>query len=102
MFGPDQGDNPGDMRSGEAVTGASHVLLVIPGHFNIDTGLAKTFRMPYKEGHSIQIRWESFNLTNTALLGGLSMSLTSSSTWGRLSSQRNTPRQMQFALRYSF
>ena len=59
--------------------------------------------MPYAEGHSIQFRWECFNVTNTALLGSTSLwSLTGSTTWGRLNNQRNTPRQMQFALRYIF
>jgi hypothetical protein len=72
------------------------------GYFNIDSGLAKTFKMPYNEGHTVQIRWETFNMTNTAVLGGYSLSLTSTSTWGRLNSQRNTPRQMQFAIRYVF
>jgi hypothetical protein len=82
--------------------GPRNAIRVWNGAFNIDTGLAKTFRMPYAEGHSIQFRWECFNVTNTALLGTLSMSLTSASTWGRLSGQRNNPRQMQFALRYNF
>jgi hypothetical protein len=31
-----------------------------------------------------------------------SVSLTSTSTFGRLSGQLGTPRQMEFALRYSF
>lgn len=72
------------------------------GYFNIDTGLSKTIKMPYKEGHSIQIRWESFNMTNTIRLSGASMSLTDSGNWGKLSNTRGDPRQMQFALRYLF
>lgn len=74
----------------------------ITGNFDIDTGLFKEFKMPYKEGHTIQIRWESFNLTNTAILSGQSMSMDNTSTWGQLTSQRTTPRNMQFALRYVF
>ncbi len=76
----------------------------VNGSWNIDMGLAKEFKMPYKEGHAIQVRWETFNITNTAILAGDSASLseTSLSTWGRVSSQRNTPRQMQFAIRYTF
>lgn len=74
----------------------------ITGPFNIDTMLAKTFRMPYKEGHSVQIRWESFNMTNSAILSGASLSKTSTTTWGRLNSQRGSARQMQFAIRYVF
>jgi hypothetical protein len=74
----------------------------ISGYFDIDTGLFKEFKMPYREGHTVQIRWESFNLTNTAILSGQSMSLDNTSTWGQLSSQRTTPRNMQFTLRYTF
>lgn len=74
----------------------------ITGPFNIDAMLAKTFRLPYKEGHQLQIRWESFNLTNTAILTGASLSKTATTTWGRLNSQRGDPRQMQFAIRYVF
>jgi hypothetical protein len=72
------------------------------GNWNIDSALAKSFKMPYKEGHAIQIRWETFNMTNSPILGGYSMSMTQTSTWGRLSSQRNEPRRMQFAVRYDF
>jgi len=74
----------------------------ISGPFNIDTMLAKTFYMPYKEGHLVQIRWESFNVTNSAILSGPSLSKTATTTWGRLNSQRGDPRQMQFAIRYVF
>ena len=74
----------------------------VTGPFNIDTMLAKTFNMPYKEGHLVQIRWESFNVTNSAILTGLSMSKTATNTWGRLNSQRGDARQMQFAIRYVF
>jgi hypothetical protein len=58
--------------------------------------------MPYKEGHTVQIRWETFNLTNTPIMGSPSMSMTQTSTWGRISSQSNDPRRMQFAIRYDF
>jgi hypothetical protein len=74
------------------------------GNFNIDTMLAKNFKMPYKEGHMVQIRWESFNITNSAILNASNadMSMTSGSTWGRITSTRGSPRQMQFAVRYVF
>ncbi len=74
------------------------------GYFNIDSMVAKTFTMPYKETHKLQIRWESFNMTNSVRLdpSSTSMTMTQTSTWGRLSSQLGTPRQMQFAVRYIF
>ena len=75
-----------------------------PGLFNIDTGLYKTFTMPYSEHHHIQIRWETFNVTNSAIFNVNSASLTdnASTTWGRYSSTLTSPRQMQFAGRYTW
>jgi len=72
------------------------------GNWNIDSALAKSFKMPYKEGHAIQIRWETFNMTNSPIMSSPGMSMTQTSTWGRISGQRNDPRRMQFALRYDF
>jgi hypothetical protein len=78
------------------------------GYFGIDSSVSKTFDMPWKEGHKLQIRWESFNLTNTikfdprsnpfAYAGGL----LNANTFGILTAQLGSPRQMQFALRYIF
>jgi hypothetical protein len=74
------------------------------GFFNIDTALNKRFTMPWSEKQNLQFRWESYNVTNSVMFDPLSasVSLTSTSTFGRLSGQLGTPRQMEFALRYSF
>jgi len=74
------------------------------GYFDIDSGVGKSFTMPWSENHRLQFRWESFNLTNTIRFDPRSanMSLTSKSNWGKLSGQLGQPRQMQFALRYMF
>jgi Carboxypeptidase regulatory-like domain len=74
------------------------------GYFNIDTALAKNFTMPWSEHQKLQFRWEAYNLTNTVRLdpASASLSLTSTSTFGRLSSQLGSPRQMEFAMRYTF
>jgi hypothetical protein len=73
-----------------------------PGLFNIDSALSKTFSMPYKESHKLQLRWESFNLTNSVRFSGASLTDTSSTTFGRFSSTLTQPRQMQFAMRYTW
>jgi hypothetical protein len=73
-----------------------------PGYFNIDLGLYKSFKMPYNEGHAIQIRWETYNISNTVVFSGGSGSMTNTGQWGVISGQSNSPRQMQFAFRYSF
>jgi hypothetical protein len=74
------------------------------GFFNLDTALSKRFTMPWSEKQNLQFRWESYNLTNTVMFDPLSasVSLTSTSTFGRLSSQLGSPRQMEFALRFNF
>ena len=36
------------------------------GYFQIDTGLYKSWALPWGESHTVQFRWEVFNLTNMA------------------------------------
>ncbi len=75
------------------------------GIFNIDTNLSKRFVMPYLDGkHSIQFRWETFNLTNTAKfdVGTVSLDISSAGTFGKYVDQLTQPRVMQFGLRYEF
>ena len=56
-----------DPKPGEA--GDRNVLRG-PGYFSLDSGLHKTFRMPW-EGHALTFRWEVFNVTNTQYLTAL-------------------------------
>lgn len=74
------------------------------GNFNIDSGLSKRWVMPYSEHHSVQVRWETFNVTNSVRFDPTSASntATTSSSFGKLTYTLNSPRQMQFALRYEF
>lgn len=90
-----------------------------PGYFSLDTGLYKSFNLPW-EGHSIQFRWEVFNLTNTQFFDADSIAdlglprdpylrdLDPTPDFGRFTATQ-TPlnegkagRVMQFALRYTF
>jgi hypothetical protein len=73
-----------------------------PGLFNIDAGLYKTFTMPYSEHHKLTIRWETFNVTNAVVFSGASLTNNSSTLFGRFSSDLTSPRQMQFAGRYTW
>ncbi len=73
--------------------------LRVPGPFTINLSLAKEFTI--HENHKLQFRWESYNLTNTAVFTGFSLSLGTASTFGKATSDAG-PRQMEFALRYSF
>lgn len=78
------------------------------GYFGLDAGLAKRWKMPYSERHSLQFRWEVFNVPNAKRFDVQSLPLTSSgeldvsSTFGNYSRLLTNPRVMQFALRYEF
>ena len=78
------------------------------GYFGLDGGLAKRWKMPYSEKHSLQFRWEVFNVPNAKRFDVQSLPLTSSgeldisSTFGNYSRLLTNPRVMQFALRYEF
>jgi hypothetical protein len=52
--------------------------------------------------HKIRIRMEAFNAFNQTSFATPSLSLGSSATFGEFSATANSPRVMQFALRYEF
>jgi hypothetical protein len=60
--------------------------------------------MPYKETHSVQFRWEVFNVTNSVRFDvqSLSLALDNQTSFGNYSQELSVPRVMQFALRYEF
>ncbi|MBV9301448.1 MAG: TonB-dependent receptor [Acidobacteriaceae bacterium] len=74
------------------------------GIFNIDLGLDKRWKMPWKETHSLQFRWEVFNVTNSVRFDvqSLSLALDQQRSFGNYTQELSTPRVMQFALRYEF
>jgi hypothetical protein len=75
-----------------------------PGYFGVDMGLSKRWRMPYSERHSMQFRWEVFNVPNAKRFDAISAApeLDISSTFGNYTRLLTNPRVMQFALRYEF
>lgn len=93
-------------------------VLRAPGYISLDMGLYKSFKLPW-EGHTLQFRWEVFNVTNTQRFEGLTISDLSlgsdpflggnpNSDFGRFTStqaslnETKAGRVMQFALRYQF
>ena len=81
------------------------------GIFDIDTGIGKSWVMPYSEHHRLQIRAEAFNLTNSVRFDpsctGSSSStacgtLINQGSFGKLNSTLTQPRQIQFAGRYTW
>ena len=76
-----------------------------PGYFSMDMGLAKRWHMPWNEHHSLQLRWEVFNVFNAVRFDPQSVNATmdySGSTFGQYTRLSTNPRVMQFALRYEF
>lgn len=84
------------------------------GVVSTDMSLGKSFKMPWSESHSLQIRWEVFNLFNYQAMGAFDTSRsgfgipldpgakTPPVNWSRYTAIQGTPRFMQFFLRYSF
>jgi hypothetical protein len=82
------------------------------GYADWDMSLTKTWKMPL-EGHSIQFRWEVFNVSNLHrfnVLGGLGTQACGCiaslqqvpQSFGNYTGLLTQPRVMQFALRYEF
>ncbi len=74
------------------------------GFMDLDLGLGKKWTMPWKETHSLQLRWEVFNVTNTVSFdpGFISASLDTPNTFGKYTSTLSSSRVMQVGLRYQF
>jgi hypothetical protein len=70
-----------------------------PGLGNLDFSIFKNIRIA--EGRSVQFRSEVFNLTNTPEFEVPDTAL-QSPTFGKILSQRNRPRQIQFGLKIIF
>lgn len=71
-----------------------------PGTRSADLSFFKVF--PLSERRRIEFRAELFNFTNTPNFGLPGTSLANSGTFGVISSQANTPRQVQFGLKAYF
>jgi hypothetical protein len=74
------------------------------GFAGLDLGLAKRWKMPWKDTHSLQFRWEVFNALNLTRfdVASITNAITNGSTFGNYSGLLTNPRTMQFALRYEF
>ena len=90
--------------------------LRLPGYVDVDLGLGKTWKMPWSEGHQLQLRWDVFNVTNTQHFGFIDVSRTGfgvvrdparrgskpPDNWSNFIQIQGQPRVMQVGLRYSF
>ena len=72
----------------------------LPWQRNVDVTILKNFALPW-EHHSLQLRADAFNVFNFVNFTGISLSLSSPTTFGEFSSAQDA-RVLQMALRYSF
>ncbi len=87
-------------------------IMRLPGYIVLDAGLTKIFHMPWKENHRLELRWETFNVTNTQRMGAVEgghydldfdpQHGTPAKVFGNFTGIQGTPRVMQFGLRYTF
>ena len=78
---------------------AGRSLFEAPAMKTWDFGLFKEF--PIREGHRLQLRWESFNFLNTPQFSAPNFTF-GGATFGRISGTISNNREMQFALKYMF
>jgi hypothetical protein len=72
-----------------------------PTSTNIDAGFSKSFPIPIREGMKLEFKVEAYNLPNTIMLANPSTSVTSSQ-FGRVSSESNLGRSIQYTARLHF
>ena len=66
--------------------------------------LSKRWIMPWKESHSMQFRWEVFNVPNLHRFDvqSVNTNIDTGPAFGLYTGLLTNPRTMQFALRYEF
>lgn len=71
-----------------------------PGFFNLDSSIGKRFAIT--ERHRIEFRAELFNVLNSVSWGPPGRDITTPATFGAITGQINSPRNIQFGLKYMF
>jgi len=72
-----------------------------PGTATSALSLFKQFRLPLREGSQLEVRVEAFNALNHPQFGAPN-TVVGSSAFGIVTSQANTPRQVQLAMKLYF
>lgn len=127
LFGCDPDGIYQSLRNARPGESGERNTLRLPGYVSLDVGLAKKFKMPW-EGHTLEVRLEAFNVTNTQRMGALtggrtgygvgldpggapfgcsgsscvSEPLTAPTIWSNFSGIQGKPREMQFGAIYRF
>ncbi len=70
--------------------------------WNLDMQVSKDFRIPLREGMGLTFNAQFLNMLNHFQPGTPSLNIDSPTTFGVITTQANTPRQMEFGLRLHF
>ena len=107
---PQNTNAPGFGNNFQTNTGNNNVLRNIPftmddfrnqRFLKFDMGISKNFKI--REGMKFQIRFEAINALNTPYFGaGIGLAPGSASAFGKVTSQRNPPRDIQIGGKFTF
>jgi hypothetical protein len=78
----------------------SYALRSVP-RWNVDLGVHKTIAF-FREGMGADFSFQFTNVLNHVVMSTPTLTITTPSTFGRVTSQTNTPRNMEFGLRLHF
>jgi hypothetical protein len=94
--GPFRHDFPGEVGGRNQVRG--------DGYSGFDMALGKKWKMPYRESHSLDFRWEVFNVFNVNRfdVASITNGIDQGEAFGNYSGLLTSPRVMQGSLRYEF
>jgi len=70
--------------------------------FNENVSLAKSFTASVEHHRTLDLRFEAFNVLNRTQFGTPNTNIGDSSNFGLVRSQANSPRTMQFAVKFNF
>jgi hypothetical protein len=88
----------------------------LPGYVDLDMGLGKTWKMPWSESQTLQLRADVFNVSNTQHFGAIDTSRTGfgvvrdpalrgstpPANWSNFTQIQGQPRVMQVGARFVF
>jgi hypothetical protein len=77
-----------------------YALRTVP-RWNVDLGVHKTISA-FREGMGADFSFQFTNVLNHVVMGSPTLATSTPSTFGRITSQANTPRNMEFGLRLHF
>lgn len=114
LFGCDRTGAYQSFRNAKPGETGDRNVFRLPGYVVLDMGLSKSFTMPWSEGHSLQLRFEAFNVTNTQRMGAIQggrdgfglvvdpQDATPPTNWANFINTQGDRRVMQFGFRYQF